>query len=140
MPKNNSIGVLCVDDNPLVGEALGIALREEAGLQWLGQRLSADDLVKSIEDLQPQIILLDIDMPGRNPFEALSEISRDFPDVRVVMLTGHVRRDYVDQAFENGAWGYLSKSEGASQIIESIKRVLHDEVVMSREVESALGE
>lgn len=140
MIENRVAGVLCVDDNPLVGEALGITLRQERGMKWLGQRLTADNLRKAIEDLQPDVILLDLDMPGRDPFDALLEVSDEFPDIRVIVLTGHVRREYVDRAFECGAWGYLSKSEGASRIVSAIRRVLVDEIVMSPEVEAVIGQ
>ncbi len=139
MIAQKQVGVLCVDDNPLVGEALGITLRHEPDMQWLGQRFTADNLLMAINELQPAVVLLDLDMPGRNPFDALAEVLEEHPDLRVIVLTGHVRREYVDRAFEAGAWGYLSKGEGATRIVSSIRRVLAEEIVMSPEVEAALA-
>jgi DNA-binding NarL/FixJ family response regulator len=124
------IRVLCVDDNDLVGDAIEIKLRLVGGFEWLGQISSADNLINEVRCHRPDVVLLDIDMPGRNPLDALEQLSELFPSVRVVMLTGHVRRDLIEKAIEAGAWGYVCKSSGGEPIVQAIRNVKHGEFVL----------
>jgi two-component system response regulator DesR len=136
MLLHKPIRVLCVDDNDLVVEAIQIKLshsRQE--FEWLGQLSTADHLVTTAMHERPDVVLLDIDMPGRDPFAALAQLSELFPQVRVIMLTGYVRRDLIDRAVEAGAWGYISKHDGADILIDAIHNVMRGEFVMGPHAE-----
>jgi len=133
--KKKSVKVLCVDDNEMVGESVQAMLEEEGGFEWCGQLYDANDLVETAEREQPDIILLDIDMPGKDAFEALDELSIVCPESRVLMLSVHTNSDYVNRAFEVGAWGYLSKSGGARAIVDGVRQVMRGEVVRGPDVE-----
>lgn len=130
----NPIRVLCVDDNFLVAEGIKIKLMLAGGFDWLGQLSDADNLVEEVRRLRPDIVLLDIDMPGRDAFEALEELNSLNLNTRVIMVSGHVRTDLIDRAVEAGAWGYVSKGEGAETIILAINEVMGDRFVMGPEV------
>jgi DNA-binding NarL/FixJ family response regulator len=134
-----SISILCVDDNPEIGAAIRSKLSMTGGFTWMGQLLSADHLLPEVRRLRPDLVLLDIDMPGSSPFVVMEEASQAFPDTRFVMLSGHVRRDLIDQSFAAGAWGYLSKNESAGFIVDALHRIRAGEVVMSRDVHATLG-
>ena len=129
----DTVGVLCVEDNPQVAEALRIKFNAESGYLWRGWLPNADRLVETTKRLCPSIVLLDLDMPGRNPFEALAELSRLCPDSRVVILSGHVRRDFIERALESGAWGYVSKNDNEDEILRAIERVVRGEIAFSPE-------
>jgi DNA-binding NarL/FixJ family response regulator len=131
------IRVLCVDDNELVGDALEIKLRIAGGFEWLGQIGNADNLVNEVRCRRPNIVLLDIDMPGQDPLVALQQLSELFPNVRVLMLTGYVERPLIERAIEAGAWGYLSKHTGGDAIISAIREVAMGEFVLGPGVASA---
>lgn len=133
-----STRVLCVDDNTDVASAIRMAL-VRAGLTCVGTLDSANELATHVASVKPHVVLLDVDMSGRDSFEALAEISRDHPDVRTLMLSGHVRRDLIDRALERGAWGYISKNDGIEAVLAGIHRCLEGELAMSDEAESALG-
>ncbi len=130
--------MLGVDDNEQVGRALAMRLAQEPDLLWIGLLRSADALVEEAARLRPNIVLLDIDMPGKDPFRALQELTAKHPETRVVMLSGHVRRELIDRAFESGAWGYLSKHDEMARIAEALRRVMAGEVVMSPDVVAAM--
>lgn len=136
--RQGRIRVLCVDDNQLVGDALGLHLGVAAGVAWLGQLLSADELLARAEELRPDVVLLDVDMPGMNPFEAMRKLGAAHPEVRVVMLSGHIRRRLIEQAMDAGAWGYLSKDAGADEVVEAVRRVAAGEIVLCPQVEAVL--
>lgn len=131
---NRQVRVLCVDDNFLVAEGIKIKLMLAGGFQWLGQLADADQLVSEVERTRPDIVLLDIDMPGKDAFAALEELNRRDLGARVLMVSGHVRTDLIDRAVEAGAWGYVSKGEGAESIVSAIQDVIDGKFVMGPEV------
>lgn len=133
-----TIRVLCVDDNRLVGEALGLRIRQSGGFEWLGQLFSADELLQRIDGIRPDIIILDVDMPGSSPFAAMRQISRENPDVRIVMLSGHIRRELVEEALDAGAWGYLSKDDGPERLLSALREVNNGQLVLSRDAAAVL--
>lgn len=135
-PMSEPVRVMCVDDNFLVAEGVAIMLRLAGGFQWVGQLSTADHLAREAADRKPHIVLLDIDLPGRDPFDALSELAAECPDVRTIMFSGYIRSDFIDRAVESGAWGYLAKGESADVVVDAIQRVLHGEFVMGPDVES----
>ena len=128
------IKVLCVDDNFLVAEGIKIKLMLAGGFEWLGQLAEADDLLKEVQEKHPDVVLLDIDMPGKDAFVALEELNALGLGTRVIMVSGHVRTELVDRAVEAGAWGYVSKGEGSDQIITAIRDVMDGKFVMGPEV------
>ncbi len=127
------VRVLCVDDNELVAEAIGRKLSLSGGFEWLGQLEDATDLVKEAQRRRPDVILLDIDMPGADPFVALEQLSQSNPETAVVMLSGHVRLDLIERAIEAGASGYVSKNEATQTLIEAIQRAAQGEFVLGPE-------
>ena len=128
----NPIRVLCVDDNDLLADAIEMNLKLAGGFEWLGRLKSAGGLLKRCNHDAPDVVLLDIDMPGKDPFVALEQITESCPDVRVLMLTGLVRSDLIDRAIDAGAWGYISKNDGLA-LIPAIKRVVSGEFVLGPE-------
>lgn len=134
-----SVRVLCVDDNALVVDAMQVRLRHEGLYDLIGVLDRADDVVTFAASARPDIILMDVDMPGKDPFLVVRELSEQVPSARVVMLSGHVRRDLVDRAFDAGAWGYVSKSGGTDAILDAIRKVVGGEFAMGPDVEAAWG-
>jgi len=127
------IRVLCVDDNDLVSDALRRKFATEADFMWCGSLPDASDLADFVAERRPDVVLLDIDMPGIDTFDALRGVTARCPDSRVVMLSGHVRKDLIDRAVEAGAWGYLSKGEETADILEAIRGVAAGRFMLSRE-------
>lgn len=137
--EERAIRVMCVDDNELIGDAIQIKLSlcPQSRFEWLGQLFEADDLVNEALRRQPDVVLLDIDMPGKDPIEALRQLTEFMPNVRVLMLTAHVRRDLIERAIEAGAWGYVSKYSGGESIIDAILNVFRGEFVFGPGVATA---
>jgi CheY-like chemotaxis protein len=131
------VGVLCVDDNVQVAEALQVSLFLAGGFIWKGWLPSADGLVETVERERPDILILDVDMPGRHPFDALRELVERCPDVRTVMFSGHVRRELIEQAFDAGAWGYVSKSDGEQSLLRAVRQIAAGELALSPEARAA---
>jgi two-component system response regulator DesR len=135
-PSPKRLSVLCVDDNELVAGALGQRFKHEPSLHWAGWQSDGSLVRGEVERLRPDVVLMDIDMPGMDAFALAKQISDDFPDTRVVMFSGHVQAAYIEKALDSGAWGYLSKNEDTTTLIDSIRRVGAGEIVLSREAEA----
>lgn len=126
--------ILCVDDHAFLVEGLRTRFELEDDLECVGRLKSADNLPAEVKRTGPDIVLLDIEMPGADPFDAIDELRRQCPDVRVVILSAYVRDRYISAAFKAGAWGYFSKSDEASAIIDGLRKVRTGEFAMSDQV------
>lgn len=126
-----SPAVVVVDDNPLVVDALSRRIALEPDLTMLGALSEHDDILSRLAELRPDVVLLDIDIPGVDGFELVRQLGRDVPGVRVVMFTGHARKDYFEQALASGAWGFVLKSAPTQYLLDAVRRVARGEVVIT---------
>lgn len=134
MNETQRIGVLCVDDNEHVALAVALKLRSIGGFDWRGRLECADELADFASSACPGIVLLDLDMPGKDPFAAIRELNEKCPDCRVIIFSGHVRQELFERGLLAGAWGYISKSDGEEALIAGIRSVVAGEFAMSPEV------
>lgn len=130
------VRVLCVDDNALIIEALIVRLGMEPWLHVVKILDQADTLVEAAIASQADVVLLDVDMPGKDAFEAMADLVAGRPESRCIMLSGHVRTDLLDRAVAGGAWGYVSKTAGAEAILKAIRGVCDGHFVVSADMES----
>ena len=124
------IGLVCIDDNPLVADALARRIALEPDFAWLGWLSGREELVARVESMNPDILLLDIDLPGVDAFDLVSQLSEHIPGTRVVMFTGFDRPEYLEQALARGAWGYISKDVSTQVLLDSLRRVARGEVAL----------
>lgn len=134
---NRRIRIFCVDDNEMVGRALERRLGREPDLEWLGMLLDGAAARARIAELKPDIVLLDIDMPGVDTFLLAQQLSTEVPESRVVMFSGHVTPEFVERAINNGAWGYISKNDDVARIIEGIRSAARGEIALGKEAHDA---
>ena len=139
LPDTDVISVLCVDDNRELADALRIKLGLEKGFAWKGWLPAADDLVDVAIQQSPRVVVLDLDMPGLDPFSMLPALAAQCPDVRVIIFSGHVRGDLLDRAIENGVWGYVAKSDGENELLSVIRQVAAGEYALSHSVRALFG-
>ncbi len=138
-PMDRDISVLCVDDNRELADALKRKMDRVGGFVWKGWLASADNLVEAVRELSPQVVVLDLDMPGLDPFSALRALAEGRFDSRVIVFSGHVRGDLLDRAIEGGVWGYVAKSDGEAFLLSAIPRVMAGECILSPSVRADLG-
>jgi len=136
MPKPDSklIRVLCVDDHAFLVAGLRARLEIEDGMAFVGHLKNADDLVSHVRRTKANIVLLDIEMPGADVFDAIHSLHHRCPEVRAILLSAHVRDRYLDSAFASGAWGYLTKGDSPDDVIEGIRKVAAGESAVSPEI------
>ncbi len=134
-PSRLTIKVLCVDDHPLVGDALQASVAAASDMTLVGRLASAENVVEQAKQSGAEVILMDIEMPGKDPFEAIEDLRRQCPDAKVIMLSAYVRDHYLDSAVSAGAWGYVCKSDDPEAIMSAIRRVHRGEFVFGQEVQ-----
>ncbi|MBX3381781.1 MAG: response regulator transcription factor [Phycisphaeraceae bacterium] len=117
------IKVLCVEDNALVGEVLARKLDGNPDFVWLGWVSSSEELFKKVAEVAPDVVCMDLSMPGEDAFAMIEELRTRAPNSRVMILSGHSSQQLVEQAIDAGAWGFLSKAEDSRMIIQSLKSV-----------------
>jgi len=115
--------VLVVDDQALVRETLALWLRTAPDLEIVGCAAHADEAVTLATEKQPRVVLMDVDMPGRQAFEAARVLRARCPDARILFVSGHTQDRYIEQALAVGAAGYVAKSEPAATLLGAIRTV-----------------
>jgi len=129
----NPTRVLIVDDHALVRAGIRELIERIDGFAVVGEAGRGEEALRLIEKSTPDLVLLDITMPGMSGFEVLQEIGRRFSDIRVIILTMHEAREYAIQALRAGAAGYLPKSAASTELEEAIKAVVRGKTYVSRE-------
>ena len=133
------VRILCVDDNKEILWALGVHFANTKGFEVVGSLSSAARLVATVKDTKPDILVLDLDMAGKSPLQALREVNRSGSLTRTVVFSGHLRRELVAQAMDAGAWGYVAKSDGEASLVTAIRAVMAGKIAWSPEVESLIA-
>lgn len=115
--------IILVDDHLAVSEAIGARL-ETVGFRVVERLDSARGLIGAVQKLKPDLVTLDISMPGPDPFEAVPRVKNASPTTKVVFFSAFTNDQYVDRALRSGADGYLTKGEPFDQVVKGIEQVL----------------
>ncbi|MEZ7173511.1 response regulator [Sporosarcina sp. OR05] len=127
------IKVLVVDDQPLVREGLSTLLNLRPEIEVVGTAVDGEDAWQQSLDLLPQIVLMDIRMPGTNGVEGTRMIRESLSDVKVLILTTFNDSEFIFDALEEGASGYLLKDMPTDMIVQAILTVHHGGVVLPKD-------
>lgn len=125
MPETRPISLLLVDDHFVVRSGLAASLELEDDLRIAGEADSGEEALSSCEAVSPDVVIMDLQLPGIDGIEATRRICENDPDSRVLMFTTYARDDEILAALEAGASGYLQKSAGREELIGAI-RAIHD--------------
>ena len=132
------IKVLIADDHQVVREGLSAILRTKEEIEVVGEVKDGAEAVEQARRLKPDVILMDISMPGMNGVEATRQIKREQPEIGVVVLTMYDEEEYIYDLVKAGATGYLLKDSDSSQIVKAIKTVARGESLIHPSVASKI--
>lgn len=130
--------VMIVDDHPLVRDGIAALIRATPGLQVSAEEGSAEEALSAIDQDVPDLVVLDLVLPGKDGIELLKDIRARYPKVRVLVLSMHEETIYAERALRSGAQGYIMKHEQGAKVIEAIRGVLHGELVVSPVIASRM--
>lgn len=132
------IRVALLDDHRVLLESLSGLLRNYPDLQIVGTASDPDEGLSLIESQKPDILLCDVEIPGRSVFEVVQDGMKTHPDLKVLFLSGFLSDVFVEHALRCRAQGYLLKGESTERIVESIRRIMQGEQCFSSEVTNRL--
>jgi DNA-binding NarL/FixJ family response regulator len=132
------VRILLADDQPLVRTGVRRVLESTTGFEVVGEAANGDDVFPRIEETAPDVLVLDLSMPGRDGFSVLEEIRRRALPLRVLVLSLHVDPSYVARAVRAGADGYLVKDTAVEDLPGAIRAVVGGQGFYSSRAQRAL--
>ena len=133
------INVLIADDHHLVRTSIAHLLNEESDIKIVGEVDDGESAVAQCRQLKPDIILMDIRMPGTGGLEATRRIHRTLADIKVIILTAHLEDSVLRRMLEAGASGFLSKGADAVEMTDAIRQVFRNGRYISQEIAQRLA-
>ena len=121
--QETRIRILVVDDQKMIREGLKALIKTEMDLEVVDTADNGEDGIKKVETYQPDIVLMDMEMPGMDGMSATRAICQKFPDVKVLVLSTYDRQEYVSRSLGAGAMGYLLKGTPAKELTDAIRSV-----------------
>jgi len=133
-----AVKVLVVDDHTLFRKGIINLLQQQSGIEVVGEAKDGREGIALAKRLRPDVILMDVQMPGCNGIEATEAIRQDLPDVRIIMLTVSEQDEDLFSAIKAGARGYLLKSVEPDHLLKSIDLLMKGEAVIPHNMASKL--
>ncbi|MFZ3579714.1 response regulator [Virgibacillus sp. DJP39] len=124
------IKIMLVDDHAVLRDGLKNIIELESDIKVVGEAVSGDEALDKVGDLEPDIVLMDINLPIRNGIEVTGILKERFPTIKICILTMHSHEEYFMSAIREGADGYLLKDSPSEQVIEAIREVARGESVI----------
>ncbi|MCL4271230.1 MAG: response regulator transcription factor [Anaerolineales bacterium] len=122
--------ILLVDDHDIVRLGLMTLLNDQPDMEVIGEASTAAEAVRQAEDLSPDVILMDIRLPGEGGIEATRQVTTKFPKVKVVMLTSFADDELVMRAISAGAVGYVLKQVGNEELLRAVQAAARGEALL----------
>lgn len=119
------IRVAIVDDHALVRSGLIKILREEPDMEVIAEAEGYTPLLNSLKSALPDVLLLDISMPGKSGLEIVKELRQTYPSIKTLMLSMHPEERFSVRAIKSGASGYVTKESAANELVKAIRQVYH---------------
>ena len=128
LTPQQTVTVLLVDDHTVVRQGTREMLVSHPNIQVVGEASSGENLLGLLKLKTPQVLLLDVNLPGKNGLELLAEIKPQLPDLKILMFSAHSDIQYIRKALSNGADGYLSKIVSEKELQQAVFQVISSDV------------
>jgi len=128
--------ILIVDDHSLFRAGLGALLSSDTDVEVVGEADNGRDAIRAVGQLNPHMVLSDLTMPAMNGMEAITEIKRRYPNVRILVATLHQTEDYIRESLKAGADGYILKDATPEEFHVAVHSILRGKTYLSTDVSS----
>lgn len=139
-PPQEAINVLLADDHPLVQDGIRTRFEDIEDINVIGVANNGREMLEKAHELQPDIIIADISMPYINGLEATRKLSKSHPEIKVLILTMHDNREYMENALDSGAKGYILKDQPAHEMINAVRSIYRGETHFCSSAKDAFSE
>jgi DNA-binding NarL/FixJ family response regulator len=130
--------VFIVDDHYMVIEGIRSLLQNEKSIEWMGHASNADSCLAFLQQQLPDVLLMDISMPGKSGIELCQEVKEKYPSVFVIGLSTFNQQSFIQKMMDNGASGYVLKNATQKELMEAIETVAKGKTYLSDEAASSL--
>ena len=135
--KKQIIKVLIADDHPVVRKGLQTCLGRQGNIRLVGEAADGDEALRKTRQLSPDVVLMDISMPGMNGLAVTEVVRKELPQIKVLILSVHSNKDYIFRVIQAGAHGYVSKEAPPEEVLRAIESVHEGEPFFSEEIARA---
>jgi DNA-binding NarL/FixJ family response regulator len=130
--------VFIVDDHYMVIEGIRSLLQHEKNIEWMGHAMNAASCLAFLQRQQPDVILMDINLPDKSGIDLCKEVKENYPSVFIIGLSTFNQQSFIRKMMDNGASGYVLKNATQEELIEAIERVMKGKTYLGDEVAQAL--
>jgi len=130
----NEIKIVLVDDHKLLRDGLRNIIEQRSNMHIIGEASDGREAVKISSKLMPDVIVMDVAMPGMNGVEAAKQIHKTQPDIKIIGLSMHSGKQFIQGMFKAGAFGYLLKDGDADELITAITTVVQNKRYLSKDI------
>jgi two-component system nitrate/nitrite response regulator NarL len=135
--KKQIIKVLIADDHPVVRKGLQNCFAKQGKLKIVGEAADGDEALRKARELSPDVVLMDISMPGMNGLAVTEVLRKEAPDMKVLILSVHSNKEYIFRVIQAGAHGYVSKEAPPEELVRAIESVYAGEPHFSEDIARA---
>jgi DNA-binding NarL/FixJ family response regulator len=133
-----TIRVILTDNHPIVRAGIRAELEKIADVQVVAEANDGREAIELVSLHRPDLVFMDVTMPGLNGLEATERITKGFPNVRVIILSRHENEDYYWRALKVGASGYVLKKAAIAELEAALRRVIDGEIYLSQAISASL--
>lgn len=133
-----TIKLFITDDHYMVVEGIRSLLQNEKSIEWMGHASNADSCLAFLKKQLPDVILMDINMPGKSGIELCKEIKEKYPSVFIIGLSTFNQQSFIQKMMDNGASGYVLKNATQKELMEAIQAVAIGKTYLSEEAATSL--
>jgi len=134
MNSPRKINIILVDDHQILRDGLRNLIEQKANLQILGEASNGREAIKLCAKLKPDVVITDISMPSLNGIEAAKQILKENPEIKIIGLSMHANRKFVQAMFSAGGYGYLLKDGDVNELITAITTVMQNRKYLSKNI------
>lgn len=135
-----AIKVFITDDHYMVVEGIRSILQLEKNIEWLGHAMTADSCMAFLHSQQPDVLLLDINLPDKSGIDLCKEIKAKYPDIQILGLSSFNQQSYIQKMMQNGASGYVLKNASIEEIVKAIEAAMNGKIFLSDQASIAIDE
>jgi NarL family two-component system response regulator LiaR len=129
--KPGKISILIADDHPLLRQSIRNVLEQESDFQVLAEAGDGEEAVKLVNEMEPDVVIMDIGMPNMDGLEATRQIKASHPQIAILVLTVHSDDEYILGILQAGAAGYLTKSVFGEEVVQAVRGIIAGDMVLS---------
>jgi DNA-binding NarL/FixJ family response regulator len=135
-----AIKVFITDDHYMVIEGIRSMLLQEKNIEWMGHAMNAVSCMAFLHQQQPDVLLLDINLPDKSGIDLCKEIKEKYPDIQILGLSSFNQQSYIQKMIHNGASGYVLKNASGEEIVNAIETAKRGDTFLSSEARVTMRE